>query len=164
MTEHPNLRVGDAERDELAAQLREHWSLGRLDAEELEERLASTYQARTRRELDALVDDLPELPLVSERKRRRILLPGIAAFHEERRLHASLRVAYDAAWREMVPRLEMHGYFVEEERSPLRIFFLSNAGNSLTVTFRSTRDGGTMVTAFGHAPMAIRRAFAKLRD
>ncbi len=88
----------------------------------------------------------------------------MAGFHEERRLHASLRVAYDAAWREMVPRLELRGYFVEEERSPLRLFFVSNAGNSLTVTFRAARDGGTIVTAFGHAPMAIRKAFAKLRD
>ncbi|MDA0158741.1 hypothetical protein OM076_00575 [Solirubrobacter ginsenosidimutans] len=97
-------------------------------------------------------------------KRRRIFLPGVAAFHEERRLHASLRVAYESAWREMVPRLELRGYFVEEERRPLRLFFVSNAGNSLTVTFREARDGGTIVTAFGHAPRAVRKAFATLRD
>jgi hypothetical protein len=162
--QHPDLRIGDAERDAVARELREHWSLGRLDAEELESRLEKAYRAKTRRDVDVLIADLPELQESSIRRRRRFFLPGVAGFHEERRLHASLRVAYDAAWREMVPRLELRGYFVEEERSPLRLFFVSNAGNSLTVTFRAARDGGTIVTAFGHAPMAIRKAFAKLRD
>jgi hypothetical protein len=158
------MRIGDADRDAVARELREHWSLGRLDAEELETRLETAYRAKTRGDMDALIADLPELQASPTPKRQRFFLPGVAAFHEERRLHASLRVAYDAAWREMVPRLEMRGYFVEEERNPLRLFFVSNAGNSLTVTFHAARDGGTIVTAFGHAPRAIRKAFATLRD
>jgi hypothetical protein len=103
--DRPDLRVGDAERDETAKQLREHWALGRLDADELESRLETAYRAMTHGDLDALVADLPELEPSGVRARRRVFLPGIAAFREERHLRGALRVTYDSAWREMVPRL-----------------------------------------------------------
>jgi hypothetical protein len=80
--QRPDVRIGDAERDAAARELREHWSLGRLDAEELEERLETAYRAKTRRELDALIADLPELQDDSGRTRRRFFLPGVVAFHE----------------------------------------------------------------------------------
>jgi Domain of unknown function (DUF1707) len=54
-----SLRVSDAERDQAAAELGEHYQAGRLDAEEFDERLAAALRARTRGELDRLLDDLP---------------------------------------------------------------------------------------------------------
>ncbi len=63
----------------------------------------------------------------------------------------------------MVPRLELRGYYLEEERNPTRMHFVSNSGDAITVTFRAATDGGTIVSAFGHAPRAIRKAFATLR-
>lgn len=60
--EHPTnfpVRASDAERDEVDAQLRHHYSVGRLTLPELEERVAAACQARTRDELDALMADLP---------------------------------------------------------------------------------------------------------
>ncbi len=138
--DRPDVRVGDAERD-------------------------VAYRARTTTDLRALLADLPEAQSIPAPPRRsRVFLPGVAAFHEERRLRAGLRAAYASAWSEMVPRLELRGYFVTAERSPMRIEFLSRSGHGLTVTFRSSFGGGTIVTAFGHAPRAVRKAFATMRD
>jgi hypothetical protein len=58
----PELRASDAERERAANALRLHAADGRLDAEELEERLTQAYAARTRGELEALSADLPPLP------------------------------------------------------------------------------------------------------
>jgi hypothetical protein len=56
-----NIRVGDAERDAVATQLREHYGDGRLTLDELNERLDQTLQARTGADLDAVLRDLPSL-------------------------------------------------------------------------------------------------------
>jgi hypothetical protein len=53
------LRVGDAERDKALDALGKHYAAGRLSAEELEERITATLQARTRSDLSALFRDLP---------------------------------------------------------------------------------------------------------
>ena len=54
------LRVGDAERDEVAAALREHYAQGRLDRDEFDERLERALPARTHADLRALLADLPD--------------------------------------------------------------------------------------------------------
>lgn len=51
-------RIGHAERDRTAEVLREAAGLGRIDLDELDERLGRAYAARTQPELDALVADL----------------------------------------------------------------------------------------------------------
>lgn len=55
----PDLRTSDAEREATALTLRDHAGHGRLDFDELSERLELAYAARTRGELDALTADLP---------------------------------------------------------------------------------------------------------
>ncbi|MGH3319752.1 MAG: DUF1707 SHOCT-like domain-containing protein [Streptosporangiaceae bacterium] len=52
-------RVGDAERDQAAGTLGEHFAAGRLDQAEFDERLAAAYAARTGADLDRLFTDLP---------------------------------------------------------------------------------------------------------
>jgi Domain of unknown function (DUF1707) len=54
-----NMRVGDADREGVAAQLREHYADGRLTLDELNERLDQAFAARTRADLDAVLRDLP---------------------------------------------------------------------------------------------------------
>lgn len=56
------LRASDADREQLADELRAHAVAGRIDTDELEERLQGTYAARTLGELDALRRDLPATP------------------------------------------------------------------------------------------------------
>jgi hypothetical protein len=53
------MRVSDAEREAAAAELREHFASGRLNQDELDERLASVFAAKTRGDLNALFTDLP---------------------------------------------------------------------------------------------------------
>jgi hypothetical protein len=53
------LRIGDAERDAVAADLGEHYAAGRLTLDELHERLSATFAAKTYGHLTRLMADLP---------------------------------------------------------------------------------------------------------
>ena len=53
------MRVGDAEREAVAAELREHYASGRLTLDELNERVDKAFTATTRGDLNALMTDLP---------------------------------------------------------------------------------------------------------
>ncbi len=72
-----NLRVSDAERNEVADKLSRHFSDGRLDQTEFKERLDAAMSAKTQGDLAGLFDDLP--PLAHETppppSRRRRLVP-----------------------------------------------------------------------------------------
>jgi hypothetical protein len=66
------LRVGDAERDQVASALHEHFAQGRLTREELDERLTAALSAKTVGDLRTVTEDLPAsadtpLPAVMER-------------------------------------------------------------------------------------------------
>lgn len=50
---------GLVEREQIAADLGRHMALGRLTLNELESRLDIAYTAKTRRQLDAVIRDLP---------------------------------------------------------------------------------------------------------
>ena len=84
MSDSSSLRVADADREQVADELREHMVAGRLTQEEFEERLGRAYEASTRAELDALKVDLPMSPAtlqraLSKRKadlRRRLVQEG----------------------------------------------------------------------------------------
>jgi hypothetical protein len=54
-----DLRIGDAERDVAMGQLREHYVAGRLTFDELTERIDATLLAKTQRQVDRLLADLP---------------------------------------------------------------------------------------------------------
>jgi len=54
----PDLRASDAEREEAAEVLRVAASEGRLDVDELDDRLGSVYSVRTRNELERLIADV----------------------------------------------------------------------------------------------------------
>ena len=59
MVSGPNMRVGDAEREAVASQLREHYADGRLTLDELNERLDQAFAARTWADLNTVTRDLP---------------------------------------------------------------------------------------------------------
>ncbi len=56
----PGLRVSQDEREEVVELLRTHAGEGRLDLDELEERVEAALSARTRADFDALLSDLPD--------------------------------------------------------------------------------------------------------
>jgi hypothetical protein len=59
----PRIRASDADRDRVAALLREHHAAGRLDAEEFHDRMNNALEAKTLGELDELMADLPAIDL-----------------------------------------------------------------------------------------------------
>jgi uncharacterized protein DUF1707 len=59
MASADDLRVGDSEREAVAAELREHYAQGRLTMEDFQRRLDAAMTARTRGDLDLLIRDLP---------------------------------------------------------------------------------------------------------
>jgi Domain of unknown function (DUF1707) len=56
-----HLRVSDTERNAVAERLGTHYSDGRLDQAEFDERVGRAMAAKTRGDLDGLFDDLPDL-------------------------------------------------------------------------------------------------------
>jgi len=89
-----HMRVSDAERQAVADRLAEHFSAGRLDQAEFDERVGRAMSAKTRADLNGLFDDLPETgaPAATDQPPRRrhrhpillaalIVLVAIAAGH-----------------------------------------------------------------------------------
>jgi uncharacterized protein DUF1707 len=66
-----DVRVGDVEREAAISALEEHCRAGRLGMDELLERSAAAYAARTRAELAALTGDLPGRAGEAEQPRRK---------------------------------------------------------------------------------------------
>ncbi|HZC99428.1 MAG TPA: DUF1707 domain-containing protein [Actinomycetes bacterium] len=54
-----SMRASDGERDQVVELLKEHTAQGRLTLEELEERTGAAYAAKTRLQLQQLIEDLP---------------------------------------------------------------------------------------------------------
>jgi Domain of unknown function (DUF1707) len=78
------VRASDEDRERLVDELNEHAVAGRLDTDELEERLQSAYAARTTAELDALRRDLPVTPRQT------------ALIHAQRRSQLTRRMVQEA--------------------------------------------------------------------
>jgi hypothetical protein len=72
----PVLRASDAERESIVTQLREHGAAGRLDVDELEQRIGAAYAARTHGDLEGLLADLPARPAARRAAAPRRHLPG----------------------------------------------------------------------------------------
>ena len=87
-----HMRVSDAERQAVADRLAEHFSSGRLDQAEFDDRVGRAMSAKTRADLNGLFDDLPETgapaatdpagPVSQPRRRHRhpILLAALIVF------------------------------------------------------------------------------------
>src|ERR671915_2282294 len=75
------VRASDSEREAVVEALQAHAAAGRLDADELEQRLERAYAARIRADLVPLVADLPAAPPPAPaRERAPFVLPGFAPF------------------------------------------------------------------------------------
>src|SRR5215831_11604166 len=96
-----HLRVSDAERNAVAERLGAHYSDGRLDQAEFDERVGRAMNAKTRGDLNGLFDDLPETgaparpELPGRRRRHPILLVALLVFVAIAAAHA---VAVAVPW------------------------------------------------------------------
>lgn len=102
MVPDPRIRASDDDRERVAALLREHHAVGRLSAEEFDERLDRAFAAKTLGDLDELLADLPgidlyKLPDASLPRSRRNLPGGMSHFVANRPAHPHERLS--AGWR-----------------------------------------------------------------
>ncbi len=99
----PELRVSDADRERVVSALRAHAGAGRLDADELEDRVGAALAARTQGELAPLLADLPagRAPARHGSGRRRA-----AAVRQEWAKFAAVQLVLVAVW-----ALTGFGYF-----------------------------------------------------
>ena len=86
---YATLRASDADRDAVADRLRRAAIEGRLDPDELDERLGSALRAKTYGELDQLVTDLPGVPATPRPRPRPTRTPTVGAVFV-----VALRVAF----------------------------------------------------------------------
>src|SRR5580704_461499 len=61
MASEPSLRIGDREREAVAAELQEHYAHGRLTLEEFNQRLDAVFAAKTQSDLSRITVDLPHV-------------------------------------------------------------------------------------------------------
>jgi hypothetical protein len=184
------LRAGDSDRTAVVHLLRAHHLDGRLAVEEFEERVERAQHAVTQLELGALHEDLPELEprrgKIVRRTTRAPRIPGLLAFVERVHLTADLAVAREQAFVSMAPALARYGYRLSldggslvftRRRRPgwtiaLAVFafpfgllaLLHTETDEVVVDLEAAPGGGTTVLAHGVGPLAVRRAFVRLRD
>ena len=84
-----SLRAADSDRESVAAILREQHVAGRIDDDELQDRIERCYTAKTYADLDAVIADLPhEEPAVTSRGRpaatAAVRIPAAAADRDRR--------------------------------------------------------------------------------
>ena len=101
-SDDPQLRASDDDRDRTASLLREHHAAGRLTADEFQERLDATFEAKTLGQLQELLADLPSidlyhLPEQSMRRSQLATAPGPLAPQQHGRLSPHWRGAW-ASW------------------------------------------------------------------
>jgi hypothetical protein len=67
------LRVSDQQREQAADALRDHFAAGRLSEDELNERLDAALEAKTEPDLNALLADLPKLPISPQQRKAELV-------------------------------------------------------------------------------------------
>ena len=189
MSEPPDLRASDAERERTVEQLSDHALAGRLTVEELDERCERAYAARTRGELAALLGDLPGAGTAVRAPARRLPADpggiGRQPFTYVFEHPVAPARAMAAALRTMAPALARAGYELvnRDERRltfdysyrpgwvALPVIFLPFVGllaltikehDRVVVDFDDAPGGGTRMVVHGRAPRRVRRAFAEL--
>jgi uncharacterized membrane protein len=114
-----SLRVGDAERDDAATQLKEHFAAGRLDFEEFLERMQAALTAKTQGQIARIMADLPRLynphPLLPQ-------APRLSPAHQEepgilsRYAAVILLAVLVLLWMTAVTLMFHHGYSYQHFR------------------------------------------------
>lgn len=173
--------------------LRAHALAGRLQTDELEERIAGALGARTRGELAALTADLPPSAVAARRREVSPLPPivvrgwGLRPFHQTHLLRAGRPVAFTEAVQHVVPLLFAAGYDLVSRDEPAALVFEASSRpawvplvcvfafpvgllalaartrHRIILTF-DQREDGTLMTVQGEAGRAVRKAFAALRE
>jgi hypothetical protein len=190
MADAPDLRASDVERERAVARLRRHATEGRLTMEELDERCARAYAARTVGELAALMADLPGGLERVDAPRPAAPVPavggvGVRPFTFVWDLPVAPEKAIEEAVRHIAPSLNRQRYELVE-RTPERLGFsygyrpgwvwaavvfvpvfglialVHRVEERIVIEVEPTAGGRSRMTVRGRAPRSVRRAFAEM--
>jgi hypothetical protein len=157
--------ASDREREATVLRLRAAHLEGRIETDEFEERVGRAESARTRAELEAVEADLPERSGPAVRPTSGVpWFPGRRHFAERKVLDAPLEAVREATLAFLLPPLEKNGYPLHEQGPDALVFGHRFRGARIMVRFRDLGDRRTLVLVHGTAPLAVRRAFARLDD
>ena len=124
------LRAGDRDRERAAEELRRHHLEGRLDADELDERLGRAYGARTLGDLAGVLNDLPVLgrrgavpPEVPSAPRVKVGGFGLRPFSQAHDLPVPAEEAYVEALDSIAGAMVLFGYDLVERRDSQALVF-----------------------------------------
>jgi hypothetical protein len=163
MRETSRMLASDRERQATVLRLQAAHLEGRLDTDELEDRVGRAQAARTRADLDAIEADLPRRPAVGLDVTTGVpRLPGNRHFVERKLLHAPPDEIREQALVELAPALERYRYVLQEDEPGLLVF--RGGLHRIHVRLTDAGDRRTLVIVHGVAPLAVRRAFARLAD
>ena len=156
--------ASDREREATILRLRAAHLEGRIDTEELEQRIERAQQARTRDELDAVAIDVPErAEVVVETTSGVPRLPGRRRFTERKLVDSPPAQVREAALVHIVPALERRNFYLHRETEDELVFEnRQSVGSRVSMRLRDTGDGRTLVLVHGQAPLTVRRVFAGL--
>ena len=123
----PALRAGDADRERVVGQLRRHHLDGRLDGDELEERLERAYAARTLGDLAGLVGDLPVVSGPSEplspAPPQKAGWIGRRSFGQTHELPVPVPAAYREGMRSIAASMAQYGFRLNERHEDQALVF-----------------------------------------
>jgi hypothetical protein len=157
--------ASDREREATVLRLRAAHLEGRIETDEFEERVGRAGSARTRAELEAIEADLPERSGAAVRPTTGVpWFPGRRHFAERKLLGAPVEEVRDATLAFLLPPLERNGYPLREQGPDVLVFSHRLRDVRITVRFRDLGDRRTLVLVHGAAPLAVRRAFARLGE
>jgi hypothetical protein len=157
--------ASDREREATVLRLRAAHLEGRIETDEFEERVGRAESARTRADLEAIEADLPERSGAAVQPTSGVpWFPGRRHFAERKVLDAPLEAVREATLAFLLPPLEKNGYPLHEQGPDALVFGHRFRGARIMVRFRDLGDRRTLVLVHGTAPLAVRRAFARLDD
>jgi hypothetical protein len=160
------IRASDRDRERVSEELRVHWTEGRIDAEELERRLAAAVSAQTIHDLALVVVDLPsvEVParVASPARPPRIGPPGIRPFTQRIEIPAPIERVRELALDSIAVGLNGAGYELISQ-TPTDLDFVRSVKERVTIDLEPRGHGATMMVVHGRAPRRIRKQFAQLR-
>lgn len=150
----------------MSAQLRLHWTEGRLDADELEARLAAAVAAQRTDDLAALVRDLPAVEIVSRpdtpARVPKLGLPGIRPFTQRIEVPASAQRVRDLALDSLAGGLNGAGFELVRQ-SAAGMDFRRGTKERVHIDIEPRGPRRTMMIIHGRATRRVRKQFAQLR-
>jgi Domain of unknown function (DUF1707) len=160
-----SVRASDADRQQVAEALRSHFAAGRLQADDLEQRVQIALAATTIADLQALTDDLPAsappLPATGAGRPVKVGGWGNLEFRQEHVLPSPRIAAWQQTMTDIAPAMAAYGYAIVASHEPDFIVF-ELAGSRVAVSLVDLGDNHTRLVAAGTARRPVRKAFAGL--